>query len=57
MRSWTEQAGYPLVEIVKENDTFVITQVDTRDIVNTWWLVEQLKNYDFSETVFGSRFE
>lgn len=34
MRSWTEQAGYPLVEIVKENDTFVITQVDTRDIVN-----------------------
>ncbi|KAL5244502.1 hypothetical protein ACI65C_011912 [Semiaphis heraclei] len=26
MRSWTEQAGYPLVEIVKEKDTFVITQ-------------------------------
>lgn len=34
MRSWTEQAGYPLVEVVKENDTFVITQVDTGDIVN-----------------------
>jgi len=34
MRSWTEQAGYPLVEVVKENDTFVITQVDTSDNVN-----------------------
>lgn len=34
MRSWTEQAGYPLVEIVKEKDTFVITQVETGDIVN-----------------------
>lgn len=34
MRSWTEQAGYPLVEIAKDNDTFVITQVDTGDIVN-----------------------
>uniref|UniRef100_A0A2H8TGD8 Aminopeptidase N n=1 Tax=Melanaphis sacchari TaxID=742174 RepID=A0A2H8TGD8_9HEMI len=26
MRSWTEQPGYPLVEIVRNNDTFVITQ-------------------------------
>lgn len=34
MRSWTEQAGYPLVEVAKENDTFIITQVDTGDIVN-----------------------
>lgn len=34
MRSWTEQAGYPLVEIVKKNDTFVITQVDIGNIVN-----------------------
>lgn len=41
MRSWTEQAGYPLVEVVKENDAFVITQVDTGDIC-TWWLVKQL---------------
>lgn len=56
MRSWTEQAGYPLVEVVKENDSFIITQVDTGDICTTWWLVEQLPSYDFSETVFGSRF-
>jgi len=27
MKSWTEQAGYPLIKISKENDTFVITQV------------------------------
>lgn len=27
MRSWTEQAGYPLVNIIRENNTFVITQV------------------------------
>jgi len=29
MKSWTEQAGYPLVTIVKENNTFIITQVNT----------------------------
>jgi len=34
MKSWTEQAGYPLVEIFKEKDTFVITQVGTGDNVN-----------------------
>lgn len=28
MKSWTEQAGYPLVTIVKENNTFIITQVN-----------------------------
>lgn len=27
MKSWTEQAGYPLVDIVKNNNTFVVTQV------------------------------
>lgn len=27
MKSWTEQSGFPLVKIVKENNTFVITQV------------------------------
>lgn len=27
MRTWTEQAGYPLVKIVKKNDSFVVTQV------------------------------
>lgn len=27
MKSWTEQPGYPLVKIVKENNTFVISQV------------------------------
>lgn len=27
MRTWTEQAGYPLVKIVKENNAFIITQV------------------------------
>jgi len=42
MRSWTEQAGYPLVEIIKEKDTFVITQVDMGHIINT--LGEELKN-------------
>lgn len=28
MRSWTEQTGYPLVTITKENNTFEITQVN-----------------------------
>lgn len=27
MRTWTEQSGYPLVKIVKENNAFIITQV------------------------------
>lgn len=27
MKSWTEQAGYPLVNIVKYNNTFIVTQV------------------------------
>lgn len=27
MKSWTEQAGYPLVYIVKVNNTFYISQV------------------------------
>lgn len=34
MRSWTEQPGYPLVEIVRDNVTFVVTQVDVDDIDN-----------------------
>ncbi|XP_022172013.1 aminopeptidase N-like [Myzus persicae] len=47
MRSWTEQAGYPLVEIVKKNDTFVITQKrflvhglnDSTDDDETEWII------------------
>lgn len=27
MKSWTEQAGYPLVYIMKENNSLVISQV------------------------------
>lgn len=27
MKSWTEQAGYPLVNILKYNNTFIVTQV------------------------------
>lgn len=28
MKSWTEQPGYPLVTVVRMNNTFVITQVN-----------------------------
>lgn len=34
MRSWTEQPGYPLVEIVRDNSTFVVTQVDVDNTDN-----------------------
>lgn len=27
MKSWTEQTGYPLINVMKVNDTFVISQV------------------------------
>lgn len=27
MKQWTEQAGYPMINVVKANDEFVITQV------------------------------
>lgn len=36
MRSWTEQPGYPLVEIVRDNATFVVTQVDVDDTDNAF---------------------
>jgi aminopeptidase N len=29
MKQWTEQAGHPMIDVVKVNDTFVITQVRT----------------------------
>lgn len=28
MKQWTEQAGYPMVSVIKINDVFVITQVN-----------------------------
>lgn len=27
MESWTEQSGYPLIQVKRENDMFVVTQV------------------------------
>ncbi|CAH1738623.1 aminopeptidase N-like [Aphis gossypii] len=47
MRSWTEQPGYPLVEIVRDNSTFVVTQkrflvYGSNDTVNnnvTEWII------------------
>jgi len=27
MKQWTEQAGYPMINVVKVNDEFIITQV------------------------------
>lgn len=33
MKSWTEQAGYPLVTIARVNNTFIITQVNIINIV------------------------
>lgn len=27
MKKWTEQAGYPMINVVKVNDSFILTQV------------------------------
>jgi len=42
MRSWTEQPGYPLVEIARDNDTFVITQVVANNIENVSNNIEKI---------------
>lgn len=39
MKQWTEQAGYPVVDVVKAADRFVITQVRIRD-------------FDWGKTIF-----
>lgn len=34
MKQWTENAGYPMIKVVKTDDTFVITQVGTKKTLN-----------------------
>lgn len=31
MKQWTQQAGYPMIDVARINDSFVITQVRTQD--------------------------
>ncbi|VVC40910.1 Hypothetical protein CINCED_3A002040 [Cinara cedri] len=45
MESWTEQSGYPLVRVKRENDTFVVTQER--------FLTELTSETDVSEWIVG----
>lgn len=58
MKSWTEQAGYPLVTVIKVNDTFIISQVVVVFIyVNNTYVNFFNKVTIFLGTVFSSSFE
>jgi len=56
MRSWTEQPGYPLVEIVRDNATFVITQVDVDNTDNVLYKKSNNIGKNKRSTIFQERF-